>query len=141
MLTSQQMDTIQGIVCNYDSYVVYYYADYHTYTTYEERDSRIYIYCGDAGSITFDSGVFTFSDTVEGYTLTYSKYLNSISTPSSFAVPSSEFVYTNLVPNYPQLCYFESRFQNADVGKWVIIFVVGSLMLDVIFKVIFGGKD
>ncbi|MDE5564058.1 MAG: hypothetical protein K2I93_02790 [Oscillospiraceae bacterium] len=141
MLTTQQIDNLQGIVCNYDSYVVYYYGDYHTYTGYEERDSRIYIYCGDADSITFNAGTFTFTDTVECYTLTYGKYLNSAETPSSFTIPHSEMVYTNLVPNYPQLCYFESRFQNADIGKWIIIFAVGSLMIDVVFKVIFGGKD
>lgn len=141
MLTSQQIDTLQGIVCNYDSYVVYNYAEYHNYSTYEEKDSRLLIYVGGKNDITFDSGTFTFSDGVECYALTYNKYLNSSSVPSSFKVPSSELVYTNLVPNYPDLCFLESRFQNADFGKWIMIFVIGSLAIDVIFKVIFGGKD
>lgn len=141
MLSSQQIDNLQGIVCNYDSYVVYYYGDYHSSAISEERDSRIYIYCGDSDSIVFNGDSFVFSDNVESYVLTYNKYLNAASAPSSFTVPPSEIVYTNLVSNYPDLCFFESKIQNTNFSMWLIIFVVGSLALDVIFKVIFGGKD
>lgn len=139
MLTSQQIDTLSGIVCNYDNYVVYYYADYYNYSASESRDSRIIIYVGS--DIRFDNGTFTFGSDVETYYFTYNQYLNPVQTPSSFTVSDAEIVYTNLVSNYPDLCFWETRFQNADIGKWVILAVLLSLALDVVFKVIFGGKE
>lgn len=139
MLSSQQIDTIQGIVCSYDSYVVYYYADYHEYQVYETRDNRIVIYAGS--DISYADGSFTFGEDTACYYLTYNKYMESVTVPSAFTVPHSELVYTNLVADYPDLCFWESKFQNANIGGMVILMVGISLAIDVVFHVIFGGRN
>ncbi len=41
MLTSQQIDTVSGIVESFVHSLVYYYADYHDYQIGEVRDSRV----------------------------------------------------------------------------------------------------
>lgn len=138
MLSTSQVDMISGIVCNYDYYVVYYYADYHDYQVGEVRDSRIEIYVGS--DITADGNTFFFGDDVECYYLTNSKYLISQDCSSQFTVNNSEIVYTNCISSYPDLCYFESKVNNIDVGFYVTLLVSLAVFLTVISRIIFGGS-
>ena len=138
MLTSQQIDTVTGIVQNYDHYLVYYYADYHDYQTGEVRDSRIEIYVGS--DISYENNSFTFGDGVECYYLTSSKYISPRSCPGSFTVRNDELVYTDLVQSYPSLCYFQTEYNNFDYKPFLVGGVVIVVALLAIFRVIFGGK-
>lgn len=138
MLTSQQIDTVSGIVENYDHYVVYYYADYHDYQIGEVRDSRIEIYVGS--DITVENNTFFFGDDVQYYHLTNSKYIIGQSCPNSFSVNNDEFVYTDLVNSYPSLCYFQTEYNNFDYKPLLVGSVVSVVAFFVILRVIFGGK-
>lgn len=138
MLTSQQIDTVSGIVQNYDHYVVYYYADYHDYQLGEVRDSRIDIYVGS--DITVENNVFSFGEDVQYYHLTNSKYITAQSCPNSFSVMNDELVYTDLVHSYPSLSYFQTEYNNFDYKPLLVGFVVSLVAFFAIFRVIFGGK-
>lgn len=138
MLSAVQTDLISGIVCNYDYYVVYYYADYHDYQPGEVRDSRVEIYVGS--DITADGDNFIFGEDVECYYLTYSKYLISQNCPSQFTVNDSEIVYTNCISGYPDLCYFESKFNNIDFGRFFCLLVSVAVFLTVITRLVIGGS-
>lgn len=139
MLSSAQIDTVSGIVSNYDDYVVYYYADYHDYQTGEPRDSRIEIYVGS--DITADGNIFTFGDDTECYYLTYSKYLSRQSCDDKLEVKNSEIVYTNCITSYPDLCYFESKFNNIDTPRCLLLVVLVIFAIYSINRVIFGGSQ
>lgn len=141
MLTSQQVDTLQGIVCNYESYVVYNYSEYHDYSQNEVRDSRIVIYVGGKDDISYTGSTFSFSGNVQCFYLTYNKYMDLVPVSGNFSVPPSELVYTNLVPSYPDLCWTESKLQNADFSPLIISSILVYLSIHVVLKVIFGGKD
>ncbi len=138
MLSTSQIDTVSGIVCNYDYYVVYYYADYHDYQVGELRDSRIEIYVGS--DITAEGNTFFFGNDVECYYLTNSKYLSRHDCSSQFTVKDSEIVYTNCISSYPDLCYFESKLNNIDVGKYLSFILLVIISSFVICRVIFGGS-
>lgn len=138
MLTSQQIETVSGIVGNYKHYVVYYYADYHDYQIGEVRDSRIEIYVGN--DITFENNSFVFGDGAECYYLTNSKYITSHSCPDSFSVNNNEFVYTDLVKSYPSLCYFQTEYNNFDYKPPFVGLIVGIFSIIIIIRVLFGGK-
>lgn len=137
MLSTVQSETIAGIVDNYDKYVVYYYADYHDYQPGEVRDSRAVIYVGD--DITVNGNTFYFGDDVDCYYFTYSKYLTPQSTPSEFTVEDSEIVYTNCVKYYPDLCYFESEYNNFDYNVLIIGIVLVFFAVVVLIRCIFGA--
>ena len=138
MLSTSQIDAVSGIVCNYEHYVVYYYADYHEYQVGEVRDSRIEIYVGS--DITVDGNTFFFGDDVECYYLTESKYLSRHDRSSQFTVNDSEIVYTNCIASYPDLCYFESKVNNFDVPKYLLIILLVIVSSFVICRIIFGGS-
>lgn len=153
MLNSSQIETVSGIVCNYKDYVVYYAGDYPRETllaSYGEddpdeateatqpSDDLILIFCGSG--FTNDGTTFYFGDDVACYRLTYNKYIDAVPAPGIFNVPASELVYTNLASDYPDLTFWESKFNNTDFNVWIILFCVIPLSLDVIFHVIFGGK-
>lgn len=138
MLTSQQIDTISGIVENYDHYVVYNYADYHDYQVGEVRDARVEIYVGS--DISYENNSFTFGDGVECYYFTSSKYISSRSCPGSFTVRNDELVYTDLVHSYPSLCYFQTEYNNFDYKPFLVCLVVTVFAFFAIFRVLFGGK-
>ena len=138
MLTSQQIETVSGIVEIYKHYVVYYYADYHNYQMGEVMDSRIEIYVGK--DITIDNGSFIFGDGVECYYLTNSKYLTSHKCPNSFSVKNNELVYTDLVKSYPDLCYFQTEYNNFDYKPPLVGLIVCIFSVIVIIRVLFGGK-
>lgn len=139
MLSTSQIDTVSGIVCNYDNYLVYYYADYHDYSVGERRDSRIEIYVGS--DITVADNTFFFGDDVECYYLTDSKYLSRQDCSSQFTVNNSEIVYTNCISSYPDLCYFETKVNNIDFGHYFLLVI--SLVFAIIvlkFAVLGGSK-
>lgn len=138
MLTSQQIDTVSGIVENYDHYVVYYYADYHDYQIGEVRDSRIEIFVGS--DITVENNVFSFGEDVQYYHLTNSKYITAQTCPNSFSVNNDELVYTDLVHSYPSLCYFQTEYNNFDYKPLLVGSVVIVVAFFVVLRVIFGGK-
>lgn len=138
MLSTSQIDMVTGIVCNYEHYLVYYYADYHDYQVGEVRDSRIEIYVGS--DITAEGNTFFFGDDVECYYLTNSKYLIRQDCSSQFTVNNSEIVYTDCNTYYPDLCYFESKFNNFDFSS----FILGSVLIVVLvftsIRILLGGS-
>ena len=138
MLSSQQIDTVSGIVSNYPQYVVYYAGDYKEYTVGEERDYEILLYCGDG--ITFDNGTFTFPETVECYRITYNKYIDSVTVETSLSVPASEIVYTNVLSNYPQLCTVETKLNNTDFVGIISVLALSAVAVSVVLRLLFGGK-
>lgn len=138
MLSSAQIDTVSGIVCNYEHYVVYYYADYHDYQVGETRDSRIEIYVGS--DITADGNNFIFGDNVECYYLTNSKYLSRQDCSSQFTVNNSEIVYTDCISCYPDLCYFESKCNNIDFEGLFVLLILLPLSLSVFIRIFLGGS-
>lgn len=138
MLSSNQFDTVSGIVCNYKYYVVYYYADYHEYKPGEVRDSRIEIYAGS--EISFEDNTFHFGDDVECYYFTNGKYLTRQPCSSSFDVNNSELVYTNCTAKYPDLCYFESQYRNLYFGSVALACVIVYLCLNVLLRLFVGGS-
>lgn len=137
MLTAQQIDTISGIVCSYDHYVVYYYADYHDYQLGEVRDSRIEIYVGS--DITIEDHIFSFGDDVSCYYLTSGKYITSQLCPDHFTVNNNEIVYTDLVTSYPDLCYFETEYNNFDYKPLLVALIICIFSIIVLIRVIFAG--
>lgn len=138
MLSTSQIDTVSGIVCNYDNYLVYYYADYHDYTVGEHRDSRIEIYVGS--DITVADNTFFFGNDVECYYLTDSKYLSRQDCSSQFTVNNSEIVYTNCISNYPDLCYFETKVNIIDFGYYFMVLISVTVAFTVIIRIFLGGS-
>ncbi len=138
MLSTQQIETISGIVESYDHYLVYYYADYHDYQVGEIRDSRVEIYVGD---ITFDveNNTFRFSESVECYYLTSGKYLTAHSRPDHFTVHDGELIYTDLVDKYPNLCYFQTEYNNFDFKPLAVFLLILIFAVIVINRVVFAG--
>ena len=122
----------------YKHYVVYYYADYHDYQLGEVRDSRIEIYA--VSDITYENNSFVFGEGVECYYLTNSKYITSQSCPDSFSVKNNEIVYTDLIHSYPDLCYFQTEYNNFDYKPPLVGLIVGIFSIIIIIRVIFGGK-
>lgn len=137
MLSSQQIDTISGIVENYDHYVVYYYADYHEYHAGEVRDSRIEIYVGS--DITVENDNFIFGEDVSCYYFTSGKYLTVQNCPDYFNVHDNELVYTDLLEVYPDLCYFETKYNNFDYRSPLVGFFVCVIAIIVLTRVMFSG--
>ncbi len=139
MLTSQQIDTVSGIVESYDHYVVYYYADYHDYQIGEVRDSRIEIYVGS--DISADNNSFTFGEDVSCYYLTSGKYITSQSCPDHFTVHDGELIYTDLVDKYPDLCYFQTEYNNFEDKSFFVTLIICVIAIIVLIRVnFFGGK-
>lgn len=151
MLSSEQIDTISGITCNYQDYVVYYSGDYPMHFEYagiedtfetdatEVSDDLIIIYVGSG--FTREGTTFYFGDDVSCYELTYNKYIKAVPAWISFEVPDSELVYTNLASDYPDLNFWETRFNNIDFNFWIMLAFLIPLACDVIVRVIFGGKE
>lgn len=139
MLSSEQIDTVSGITCNYKDYVVYYSDDYSDYPEDETPADLILIYCGSG--FQREGTTFIFGDDAACYQLTYNKYIDVLPVPDSFTVPERELVYTNLASDYPDLNFWATRFNNTDFGYWIVVGILVTLAVDVIFKVIFGGKE
>ncbi len=137
MLSTQQIETVSGIVENYKHYVVYYYADYHDYQIGEVRDSRIEIYVGS--DISFEDNSFTFGEDVNCYYLTNGKYLIPHSCSGHFSIHSDELVYTDLVDKYPSLSYFQTEYNNFDYKPVLAFGLILIFAIMVINRVIFAG--
>lgn len=138
MLSSQQIDTISGIVQNYNHYVVYYYGDYIDYEYGTDRDYQIHIFAGD--SITFDNNTFSFGEDVQSLVLTENKYLTEVSSPGSFSVRNNEIVYTDLVDSFPSLCYIPTKINNFDTDNLIVGSVLSIAAIAILIKFFFGGK-
>lgn len=138
MLTSQQIDTISGIVQNYNHYVVYYYGDYVDFEYGTERDYQIHIFAGD--DITFEDNTFFFGEDVQSLVLTENKYLTEVSLPGSFLIRDNELVYTDLVDSYPSLCYIPTKINNFDTDNLIVGSVLTIFSIAILIKFFFGGK-
>lgn len=119
MISTSQLDTISGIVCHYENYVVYYTSTYNSGYTQSEID----IFVGS--EITYASGVWTFGDDCQHYRLTQNKYYNFVGDVSGSSWGPSEpagLVYTNTAAHYPEIAFVETRIENFDYSKFYLAF-------------------
>ena len=140
MLSEQQQHFCGMLTCQYDYYLVYYYADYHEYTPGEIRDNKILVYCSDQKPDVVD-GSYNFTD-CNFYEITSNRSLLRTQNFSGSFRPSSstDILYTNIVDGYPQFHYWSSEFRNLD-GIPIFMFVILCIFSGaVIMRVIFGGK-
>lgn len=138
MLSSQQIDTISGIVQNYNHYVVYYYGDYVDYEYGTERDYQIHIFAGD--SITYENNTFFFGEDVQSLVLTENKFITLVSSPDSFSISNNHLVYTDLVDSYPSLCYIPTKINNFDTDNFIVGSILSIVAIAILIKFFFGGK-
>lgn len=137
MLSSNQIELVYGLVCQYDYYVVYYSYDYTEYTVGDTRNYLIEVYVSD-GLPELQDGSFSFTD-CKYFRITENKYISvtPLETVSFSPLSGSDIVYSNVDPDYPQICYEISQFRNFDFSAlYVILGIV--LCVSLCFKILFG---
>lgn len=137
MLSTQQLELCEGLVSQYDYYVVYYRYDYTDYTVGMTRDYLIEIYVSDQLPEVQDYS-FSFTD-CKYFRVTENKYVSAVSLETASFTPNSgsDIVYSNVEPDYPQICYEISSFRNFDFSALYVL--LGIILASVLcFKLIFG---